>query len=294
MPDGSFGRVDSRVTQQGNLIWLAIHKADKLWILIRTHGPIWTAFYLLHFVGTRLLRAVEAYLIGIERQKFLTGPSTISSRYHTVEDNRKLWNAYDWTRGGDEWTLGAKSSRGLDPERWKASLIDELMLKFIIPGSVVLEIGPGAGRWTEVLRPLCDRLFLAEISEKALAVCRERFGEHSNVEYHLIEDDSLEFISDNEVDDIWSYDVFVHINPRDTERYIEDFRRILRPGGYALIHHPGSYESARDRTKSYRSYVDGSLVAHLVNKHGLELIDQNASLSHRKGDLISVIRKPTP
>jgi len=57
----------------------------------------------------------------------------------------------------------------------------------------------------------------------------------------LITDGALSFIENNSVDYIWSYDVFVHINPTDVEKYIIEFSRILKPHGYGIIHHSMGY-----------------------------------------------------
>ena len=92
---------------------------------------------------------------------------------------------------------------------------------------------------------------------------------------------------------IWAYDVFVHINPTDIERYMIDFRRILRPGGCAVIHHADKYSSEKfAREKGYRSYMNARLFAELVKKHQMEMIEQNYDLVHIPGDVISVFRKP--
>lgn len=165
------------------------------------------------------------------------------------------------------------------------------MLKYIKRGSTILEIGPGAGRWTEILQTLASRLIIADISEKCLDLCRERFKTHYNIEYNLIEG-RLNFIDNDSIDYIWAYDVFVHINPTDVERYIEDFQRILKLGGCAIIHHSGTYSWEQRRRESSRSYVSGNLFAHLVAKHGMKMIEQNDTLVHKPGDLISVFIKP--
>ncbi len=250
-------------------------------------------FYLGRGFSLRTARRFERWLIRIEKSKFLTGHGAISSQSHTVGENRTIWNNYDWSQSGEEWTRSAQTESGLDPERWKASLINDMMFKYIRRGAVVLEIGPGAGRWGEVLAPVCQRLILADISEKCLSLCQRRFETHRNVEYYLIVDDGLGRVPEDTVDYIWSYDVFPSINPTDTDRYLADFFRILKPGGYALIHHAGSYRSEADAVRLFRSHLDARFFAHLTRKHGLEVVEQNAALPHVRGDVISVIRKPS-
>jgi hypothetical protein len=50
---------------------------------------------------------------------------------HNVSENRRMWDGYDWSKGGEEWTLDAKSYKGMDPQKWKTTLINEMMLKYI-------------------------------------------------------------------------------------------------------------------------------------------------------------------
>jgi SAM-dependent methyltransferase len=265
---------------------------DKFWLFFRQRGASWTVLYVGRTLLLRWARRLDRWLIGIEKRKFLTGHGTISSRSHTVGENRAMWNDYDWAESGEEWTRAAQIERGLDPQRWKASLIDNMMFKYIRRDATVLEIGAGAGRWGEVLAPVCRHLILADISQKCLSLCHRRFSTYPNVEYFLIADDGLGRIPQETVDYIWSYDSFVHINPTDADRYLADFYRILKPGAYALIHHAGSYQSEDDAVRLFRSHLDAAFFAHLARKHGLDVIEQNTSLPHVRGDVISVIRKP--
>jgi len=45
-----------------------------------------------------------------------------------------------------------------------------MILKYIKNESTVLEIGPGAVRWTEILQGFARSLILADISEKCLDI----------------------------------------------------------------------------------------------------------------------------
>ena len=174
---------------------------------------------------------------------------------HTIHENRRLWDTYDWSQKGEEWTLDART-RGLDPVSWKESLINDMMFKYINKNATILEIGIGAGRWSELLQPLANRLILTDISKTCLDICQQRFKRHNNIEYHLIEK-CLDFIGDHTIDYIWSYDVFVHINPSDVEKYVADISRILRADGYAIIHHSGNYLSEKHaREKGFSILYD--------------------------------------
>ena len=247
---------------------------DRYYLVLKTRLSISKAAKYLHH--QMLIKVMDRYTIWQKKGSKTRGENTLLDvPSHTVEHNRKLWESYDWSNSGEEWTHEAKTYRGLEPNAWKTSLIDGMMLKYIKKGSIILEIGPGAGRWSEILQGLAIRLVLADISKKCLDICRKRFKNYEHVEYYLVER-GLGFIPDSTIDYIWSYDVFVHINPSDIEAYIIDFERILKPGGYAIIHHSGQYSSEKNaREVGFRSHMDGDQFAHIAKKHELELIEQN-------------------
>lgn len=213
----------------------------------------------------------------------------------SIENNRRMWNNWDWSQGGEEWTQVAKRYKGIEPEEWKNSLLNEMMYRYIENNSVILEIGPGAGRWTAYLIKLAKKLVLVDISTKCLNMCKEKFKEYSNIDYHLVEN-RLNSINNSTIDYIWSYDVFVHINPSDVQKYLEDFQRILKPGGLAIIHHSGDlkyYLSKEDREIGMRSNMNGKLMKQFVIENNMKIIEQDTKLVHKTGDLISVFSKPT-
>jgi hypothetical protein len=104
----------------------------RLRILLAGNGVRWSAYdsmlALLRWAGSR----VYARMLRLEERRGLDGVNSIRSNYDA-------WQRWDWSRKGEEWTSS---------ETWKQSLIDEVMLKVVTPGTTVFEIGPGAGRWT--------------------------------------------------------------------------------------------------------------------------------------------------
>ena len=95
-------------------------------------------------------------------------------------------------------------------------------------------------------------------------------------------------MEDGTVDAIWSYDVFVHINPQDARSYFQEFRRLLKPGGRAVIHHPGSAENPGRLRKGWRSDLTNEMVLGFVQEKSLRLISQTHELVN-EGDVLTVI-----
>jgi GT2 family glycosyltransferase/ubiquinone/menaquinone biosynthesis C-methylase UbiE len=147
---------------------------------------------------------------------------------NTVANNLKRWSNWDWSRYGEEWS---------NNEVWKMSLVNDVLYRYMPKSGTILEIGPGGGRWTEYLLPRASRLILVDVTEGCIEICRKRFKDQDNIEYHVNDGKDLSFLPDSCIDAIWSWDVFVHIRSSDVEKYIQQFSRVLKNGGSAVIHH---------------------------------------------------------
>jgi SAM-dependent methyltransferase len=176
----------------------------------------------------RLRWALEDRRLIAEQRRGVLGPAHLRWNGNSVDDNRVSWADWDWSQRGEEWSLS---------DEWKAALIDDVIGRWIPRGSKVVEIGPGAGRWSEALASRASRLILVDISERPLELCRERLSTASNVEYVLSAGTELPGIANGSIDAVWSFDVFVHLAPRDQAAYLEEIGRALAPGGVAVVHH---------------------------------------------------------
>ncbi len=220
------------------------------------NGLRWTVLYVvywsLRFFFGKDSTSLSNVLIGLERRYNLPG-------FNSPATAGVLWDLLPWKKErGEEWTVS---------QQWKQSLIDEVVLKYVKPGTTVLEIGPGGGRWTEVLVTVAGKIVAVDVSEKAITLCRERFSSSRNIEFFLVKKIDLGFIPDASIEAIWSFDVFVHINPEDTDRYLAEFKRVLVPGGIAVIHHPkeGGIRGG------CRSRVTDVTFSSMLERHGLLL-----------------------
>jgi ubiquinone/menaquinone biosynthesis C-methylase UbiE len=154
-----------------------------------------------------------------------------SSPMPSREQNKLHFNEeYDWSDGGEFWTPP-------DP-LWKQTILDHTLRKYLRSESSILEIGPGAGRWTaELLRFRPRRLVLVDLAPKCLELCRQRFAAHDCLEYYPTDGRSLDAVADASIDFLWSFDVFVHIEREDIEAYFDHIRRVLVPGAVGVVHY---------------------------------------------------------
>jgi SAM-dependent methyltransferase len=206
------------------------------------------------FVDWRLTREQRRGVLGSAHRRW---------RDNSAVANRDRWTRWDWSDGGEEWNAS--------PE-WKQALVEHVLLPWIPRDGVVLEIGPGAGRWSAVLRPRARSLILVDVSERPLALCRERFATAQNVEYVLSLGNELSGIASSSIDAIWSFDVFVHVKPLDQAAYLAEVARVLAPGGIAVIHHAdGRNVGEQPSRNGWRSPMSRNLFAHLANERGLTI-----------------------
>jgi SAM-dependent methyltransferase len=229
--------------------------ARRIGELRAANGWRWTAWYLVRAALRRAQEGTERRLAALERRRGLPGANALA-------ENVRRWNEHDWQQLGEEWTVSAE---------WKQALIDEVMAQYVPPGATVVEIGPGGGRWSEPLQQLAERLVLVDPSERCIEICRQRLAYADNVEYHVNDGSSLSFLADGSVDVVWSFDVFVHVSPVETERYVAEIGRVLRPGGRAVIHHGNvgcTYEHG------FRSRTTAADFRDLVAENDLTLLRQ--------------------
>jgi ubiquinone/menaquinone biosynthesis C-methylase UbiE len=238
----------------GNRGKIGLGRKVKLgWLVLRENGPIWTTYLGAYYVASSIAEA--AFHRMHNRARSLGLPGTSSAKL-----NREIWNHWDWQAKGDEWTIS--------PD-WKESLVRCVLRKYIPDGKNVLEIGSGAGRWTEFLQPMSASLIGVDISQKCIALCREKFASAKNVKFLITQGNTLGGVDDQSIDAIWSFDVFVHIDNRDTEAYVREFRRVMRPGAIGLVHH-----SKEQVEGGWRSNLTAEKFKELLGAQGFTVVDQ--------------------
>lgn len=194
---------------------------------------------------------------------------------------------------GDEWN--EPEVIGIDvPADQIVSHLDEKVFKHFLGSSeVILEIGAGGGRFTDILLPKCDKLIATDTSQTMLSLLRERFASSPKIELVLLDGTGLTSIPDNSIDAAFSYDVFVHLIQQDVYNYLSELNRVLKPGGRAIIHHGNTF-SELGWKKFFR--VDGtftlmtpSIFTEFTHRAGLVLEDCLTDIVRR--DCISLISK---
>lgn len=163
----------------------------------------------------------------------------------TIAENRKTWDGtYTWDTGGEEWA----EPWGTSSVQWSASLAPRLQT--FLPARLVVEVAPGAGRWTGFLLEQCDEYVGIDLSERCVERCRERFRAESRARFEVTDGRSLPTISDRSVDLCFSFDSLVHADPDVLSSYIGELARVLTDDGVAFIHHSNRGGLSLERSRA--------------------------------------------
>jgi SAM-dependent methyltransferase len=257
--------------------------STKLRVLLQAlqeNGISWTAAMCVYYAGSAVANASFNYAARRRVTRDLPALNSPSM-------NRIIWDNWNWDAGGEEWTPSAA---------WKRSVIDTFLLPNVAPTDVVVEIGPGAGRWTEALVHRARALEGIDISAACVEQCAQRFADHCNARFSIGSGRDLCGLADNTADSLWSFDVFVHVNLDDLAAYAREFSRVLRPGGRGVVHHGG----VAGMRGGWRSDVTADSARAVLEAAGLTVLSQEASwheagIEHQAGlygDVITTFARP--
>jgi ubiquinone/menaquinone biosynthesis C-methylase UbiE len=199
---------------------------------LKENGGYWTSllsvYYVASAIGNASISLADAIFVKLQKIKKEQGLPGTSS----LVANKNIWESWDWnTAGGEEWTLS---------KEWKESLIKNVLHKYIPSGGYILEIGCGAGRWTEVLVEMTSQFIGVDISESCIKICSEKFGNKPGRKFLLGNGKDLSGVETDSIDALWSFDVFVHINKAEVASYVQEFNRVMRQGSIGVVHHGAS------------------------------------------------------
>ena len=248
-------------------------------IVLRENGILWSSLLGLYYLSSAISQRAFAAMDARRKSKGIPGLNSPTL-------NKAIWEAWDWNAAGEEWTPS---------EEWKSSILRCILCKHVPLGSSVLEIGPGGGRWTGHLIERSASLLAVDISESCVELCRKKFAGSPKAKFIVGTGSDLAGVPDASVDALWSFDVFVHINREEVERYAGEFRRVMRPGAVGIIHH-GSVGGALG---GWRSNLTHEGMLEILKGRGFQIVTsfkewQDEGITHQTGlyqDVVTVFSR---
>ncbi len=207
-------------------------------------------------------------------------------------------------RRGGRWDPAEFFETGLQEV---AGLLEHLAALPWKPGrETALDFGCGVGRLTQALAEHYDQVVGIDISHTMIANAR-RFDRHpGRVQYLVNTGGDLRLLGDDRFDLVYSSITLQHIPPEYQASYIQDFIRVIRPGGLAVFQtrngphiEPGTLRSRlytlrrrhlrriwrrlRGRPLYEMHFIARSRVEELVQNSGGRLIDVTDLSRRRRG-----------
>jgi len=147
-----------------------------------------------------------------------------------------------------------------------------------------LDFGCGIGRLSQALADHFDRVYGVDISPKMIELAQQHNRKGARVEYLCSAAGDLSHFADGSIDMILSWITLQHMRPRYARRYIQEFLRVLAPGGLLVFQYPSQpiglgvrlarWQALLSRPRPmYMNGMDRQQVVELLGRGGARVLD---------------------
>ncbi len=228
-------------------------------------------------------------------------PSTERQRFaQSYWDTRAKRDAL-YAIWGDEAVLQPESA-DLDAFARSGEVEARMLLPYVHPDAVVLEIGCGIGRLLRPVARYCREAIGIDVSAEMVAQAGEYLASAPNARALHGDGANLNGVADESVDFVYSLLCLIHVDKRSAYRYLREVRRVLKPNGRALLQFQNIlsprglelFQSVAESDYPFEFYTPEEL-RHLLASVGLETHTENLNnefveVGALRGDLAAWVR----
>jgi SAM-dependent methyltransferase len=135
---------------------------------------------------------------------------------------------------------------GYQPKRNQKD-IETYLQSILQPHHTVFEIGCGGGQWTKFISPLVKSLICNDAKTAESNHLFSYLNSHNvghNVIFHQAQDFNLNYLENESLDIVFSYDVFCHISYSGQKQYIKNLYTKCKPGCLLMIMYADAHKYA--------------------------------------------------
>jgi len=152
-------------------------------------------------------------------------------------------------------------------------LLNKLLEKFSFRGKIVLEVGCGSGKYSELLAPKSKKYFGLEISKPLIELAKQKCEKFKNVKFFNCSAEKIP-LDDNSVDVVFaSWVLTAMISDEMREKSIKEILRVLNDGGEIWLfenHWEGEFMNLRGKKNVKFEECD---IYPLIKKYGFEIVE---------------------
>lgn len=138
---------------------------------------------------------------------------------------------------------------------------------------VVVEIGPGGGRWTRYIKPHVERVYAVDYHAELLAELGKNVRGERLVPIKNNGDD-FPGIPEGTIDFIFSFGTFVHLDFDIIEKYIVNLKPLLKPTSNVVIQYSDMTKPRAQMTKAFSDNRPSRMLP-MIERHGYAIEDDN-------------------
>lgn len=152
-------------------------------------------------------------------------------------------------------------------------VLDHFLRPYVAETSVIVEIGPGGGRWTRYLLP-AKQIYAVDYHQELLDELRSNFASSGKLIFVKNDGDNFPGVPEKSVDFIFSFGAFVHLDLDIIDRYLGNMKPLLKPSSNVVIHYSDKTKPLGQKNEGF-SDNDPERMRRLVESHGYQVLEED-------------------